>query len=187
MGTLISIHIASVVEFGTRIFNICLKILNGFQNTNRSVILRVGVYLSDSIDFALYMYSLILDNNLSTSKPTQKELDWISKRAGDNWRSLLTNLGLDLDVIMGYYNKYNGNTVNVCFEGLVFWVKGNTEEPVSYETLVKTLKDANLSSCATTLEEKQRTTLLRFIIICVLQFTWCIPGHMYTYPMILAS
>ena len=103
-----------------------------------------------------------------TSKPTQKELDWISKKAGDNWRSLLTNLGLDLDVIMGYHNKHNGNTVNVCFEGLVFWVKGNTEEPVSYENLVKALKDANLSSCATTLEEKLRTTLFRFIIICVL-------------------
>ena len=73
----------------------------------------------------------------------------------------MTNLGVDLGVILGYYSKYNGNTVNACFEGLVFWVEGNTEEPVSYETLVKALKDANLSSCAATLEEKLRTSSLR--------------------------
>ena len=123
-----------------------------------------------------------LDNTSSTSKPTQKELDWISKRAGENWRSLLTNLGVDLDVILGYYSKYNGNTVNACFEGLVFWFKGNTgsEEPVSYETLFEALREANLSSCANDLEKKLRTTSLRFIT-CVLQLygmyqAICIPN-----------
>ena len=129
---------------------------------------------------------LILGNDPGTCKPTQRELDWISKRAGDNWRSLLTNLGVDLDVIRGYYQSNSGNTINAVFEGLVFWVKGNAEEPVSYETLFEALKEANLSSCASDLEKKLRTTSLRFIT-CVSQLVWCVPGHKQTNLMIFTS
>ena len=96
-------------------------------------------------------------DDLGTGKPTQKDLDWISKRTGAKWRSLLTNLGVDYDVIEGYFQRNSGNTVNTCFEGLIFWLKGNTEELVSYQTLLEALRNSDLSSCATDLEGKLRS------------------------------
>jgi hypothetical protein len=94
--------------------------------------------------------------DLNKSKPSQKELDSISKKAGDNWRSLLTNLGVDLDVIRTHLQSNQGITKNACFEVLVLWQKGNvpSEDPVSYETLCKALRESDLSSCAAELEEK---------------------------------
>ena len=108
-----------------------------------------------------------------TAKPTQKDLDWISKRTGAQWRSLLTNLGVDYDIIEGYLQRNVGNTVNTCFEGLIFWLKGNTEEPVSYHTLLEALiRKSDLSSCATDLEEKLKSLSRLYKVLFYFVIEW---------------
>ena len=130
--------------------------------------------------YIIYIIFMILNHyhfvdEPRTAKPTQKDLDWISKRTGAKWRSLLTNLGVDYDIIEGYLQRNVGNTVNTCFEGLIFWLKGNTEEPVSYQTLLESLTKSDLSSCATDLEEKLKSLSRLYKVLLYFVIEWLAP------------
>ena len=87
-------------------------------------------------------------------KPTQKNLDQISKKVGNSWRSLLTQLGEDSATIEGFRLDAPGNTKEACFKGLVHWWNGNADEPVTWETLLKALRDADMKGYADDLEKE---------------------------------
>ena len=58
-------------------------------------------------------------------KPSEIDLDRVSKIARDKWRSLLTRLGVPLAKCKSLYEESRGNPVSACFKGLVFWREGN--------------------------------------------------------------
>ena len=58
-------------------------------------------------------------------KPTEIDLDTVSKNAGDKWRSFLTHLGVPLAKCKALFVESRGDPVSACFEGLVFWREGN--------------------------------------------------------------
>ena len=96
---------------------------------------------------------------------TQKELEFVSQNAGGNWRSLLTNLGVDFTDIERFIQKNNNNTKNACFEGLVHWLRGNAseaDEPVSFASLCSALRKSNMNACVFDLEKKRAS---RFVLI----------------------
>ena len=88
------------------------------------------------------------------SKPTQPELDLISKKVGVNWRSLLTHLGEDDAIIEGFRLNYPTHTNEACYKGLVHWLKGNADKPVTWEKLLKALRNANMTDYADDLEKE---------------------------------
>ena len=88
------------------------------------------------------------------NKPSQKDLDQISKRAGTNWRSLLTQLGEDDATIGRFQLSASGVVTDSCFKGLVHWLEGNADEPVTWETLLKALRDADMKGYADDLEKE---------------------------------
>ena len=78
----------------------------------------------------------------------------ISKKVGDKWRSLLTNLGEEEATIQGFLADSWGITTKACFKGLVHWWEGNADRPVTWETLLKALKESELKGFADDLEEE---------------------------------
>ena len=88
------------------------------------------------------------------NKPSQRDLDRISKRAGTNWRSLLTQLGEDDETIGRFKLSASGDTTEACFKGLVHWLEGNADEPVTWEMLLKALRDADMKGYADGLEKE---------------------------------
>ena len=84
-----------------------------------------------------------------SSKPTSKDLGWIADDAGGEWRSLLTNLGVDEKKLF-----HLGNTRETCFDVLSAWSRGDAKletkhpDPVTYETLSKALRQSRLNSVA---------------------------------------
>ena len=95
---------------------------------------------------------------------TEKDLEFVSQKAGDNWRSLLTNLGLGLTKIEEFLLKHTGDTRNACFKGLVHWLHGNAseaDEPVSFASLCSALRKSSMNDCASDLEKKRA---LRFVL-----------------------
>ena len=57
--------------------------------------------------------------------PSEVHLDNISKNVRENWRSLLTHLGIPLAKIKEIRGESPGDPVAVCFECLVFWQEGS--------------------------------------------------------------
>ena len=88
------------------------------------------------------------------TKPNEKNLDSISSKAGDNWRSLLTQLGVEEATIVGFLQDKSGKTSEACFKGLVYWLKGNADKPVIWKTLLKAMREANLTGYAEDLEKE---------------------------------
>ena len=95
-------------------------------------------------------------------KPTQKNLDQISKKAGYNWRSLLTQLGED-DATIDGFRLDAPSTKEACFKGLVHWCKGNADKPVTWETLLKALRDADMKGYADDLENGPERYVYRIL------------------------
>ena len=81
-------------------------------------------------------------------------MDKISKNAGFQWRSLLTQLEIDLKTMEGFLLRAPSNTIEACFNGLVHWLKGNADKPVTWETLLKALREAGMKGYADDLEKK---------------------------------
>ena len=88
------------------------------------------------------------------SKPKQKDLEKIKKKVGDKWRSLLTNLGEEEATIQGFLGDCHGSTTEACFKGLAHWLGGNADGPVTWETLLKALKESELKGFADDLEKE---------------------------------
>ena len=89
-------------------------------------------------------------------KPQQEDLSRISKKAGGNWRSLLTELGLEEASIEEFRQSSFGITSEACFKGLVHWLSGNADKPVTWEKLLKALRNSNMVGFADDLEEQLR-------------------------------
>ena len=60
-----------------------------------------------------------------TKKPSEIDLNNVSKNVGGNWRSLLTRLGVPSTKWKAFLQSNFGNTESACFEGLMFWWNGN--------------------------------------------------------------
>ena len=74
-------------------------------------------------------------------KPTDIDLDGVSRNAGDKWRSLLTHLGVPLGKYRALFEESQGNPIRACFEGLVFWREGNKPcRPPTWSVLLEALK-----------------------------------------------
>ena len=89
-------------------------------------------------------------------KPLEKDLNRISKKAGGNWRSLLVELGLKETTIEEFRQSSFGSTSEACFKGLVHWLSGNADKPVTWERLLKALRNSNMVGFADDLEEQLR-------------------------------
>ena len=73
--------------------------------------------------------------------PSERDLDDVSKNAGDKWRSLLTQLGVPMAKCKAVYEESRGNPVSACFEGLVFWRDGNEPcRPPTWSVLLEALE-----------------------------------------------
>ena len=86
-------------------------------------------------------------------EPNEKDLNKISKKAGTNWRSLLTELGVKNATIEGFLLS-KGTPTEACFKGLVYWLEGNADKPVTWETLLKALREADMKGYAEDLEKE---------------------------------
>ena len=78
----------------------------------------------------------------------------ISKKAGGNWRSLLTELGLEEATIEEFRLSSFGITSEACFKGLVHWLSGNADKPVTWENLLKALINSSMVGFAENLKEQ---------------------------------
>ena len=61
---------------------------------------------------------------------------------------MLTNLGEEEATIEGFLGNSQGSTTEACFKGLVHWLGGNADGPVTWETLLKALKQSELKGFA---------------------------------------
>ena len=126
----------------------------------------------------IFLYRVsILHLLVLKSKPSQKDLDKISKKIGDKWRSLLTNLGEEEATIEGFLVISLGKTSEVCFKGLVHWLEGNADGPVIWETLLKALKESELKGFADDLEKKITRYVLRLRVLII----YVARMHVHTY------
>ena len=74
---------------------------------------------------------------------------------------MLTNIGEEEATIEGFLDNSHGSTTEVCFKGLVHWLEGNADRPVTWETLLKALRESELKGLADGLEEKLTRYVLR--------------------------
>ena len=73
--------------------------------------------------------------------PSEIDLDRVSKKAGDKWRSLLTHLGVPSAKCNALFVESRGDPVSACFEGLVFWKEGNEPcRPPTWSVLLEALE-----------------------------------------------
>ena len=88
-----------------------------------------------------HMPSLLALFTVLTKKPSEIDLDNISKNVGGNWRSLLTHLGVPSDKCKALLQESCGSTESACFQGLVFWREGNKPcKKASWSVLLEALK-----------------------------------------------
>jgi hypothetical protein len=76
-----------------------------------------------------------------TKKPSEIDLDNVSKNVGGNWRSLLTHLGVPSAKCKALLQESSSNTESACFQGLVFWREGNKPcKEASWSVLLEALE-----------------------------------------------
>ena len=90
---------------------------------------------------------------------------------------MLTNLGEEQATIEGFLGNSQGSTTEACFKGLVHWLGGNADGPVTWETLLKALKESELKGFADDLEEELKGFVL------AAPFTYDIMWYLYTYTL----
>ena len=73
---------------------------------------------------------------------------------------MLTNLGEEEATIDGFVGDSHGSTMEACFKGLVHWREGNADGPVTWETLLKALRESELKGFADDLEK----VLTRYVL-----------------------
>ena len=74
---------------------------------------------------------------------------------------MLTNLGEEEATIQGFLGDSHGSTTEACFKGLVHWLSGNADGPVTWETLLKALRESELKGFADDLEKELTRYVLR--------------------------
>ena len=89
----------------------------------------------------LFIAVLIAFRAALEGKPSEIDLDKVSKNAGDEWRSLLTHLGVPLVKCKTLYEESRGNPVSACFAGLAYWREGNELcKPATWSVLLEALE-----------------------------------------------
>ena len=73
---------------------------------------------------------------------------------------MLTNLGEQKATIEGFLGNSQGSTTEACFKGLVHWLEGNADGLVTWETLLKALKESELKGFADDLKEELKGFVL---------------------------
>ena len=74
-------------------------------------------------------------------KPSEVDLEIVSKRAGAKWRSLLTHLGVPSSKYKALNEECRGKLADTCFEGLLFWRGGNKPcKPPTWSVLLEALE-----------------------------------------------
>ena len=68
----------------------------------------------------------------------------VSRVVGGRWKGLLVALNIKKNKIDALWQSVFGDAENACFEGLVYWKNGNASQPVTWETLLKALREAEL-------------------------------------------
>ena len=133
---------------------------------NLTVFLFVALYAFPLLTLFGFLTSLLLFNlagcisiltdHYLKEKPSEIDLDEISKNVGGGWRSLLTLLGLTMAKIRALKEENSGNLPSTCFHGLVFWREGNRPcRPPTWEVLLEALeKGAEMKEYASELKEK---------------------------------
>ena len=74
---------------------------------------------------------------------------------------MLTYLGEQKATIDGFVGDSPGSTTEACFKGLVHWLEGNADGPVTWETLLKALKESGLKGFTDDLEIELTRYVLR--------------------------
>ena len=88
-------------------------------------------------------------------KPSEIDLDKVSKNARNEWRSLLVHLGVPVVKCKALYDESLGNRISACFYGLVYWRDGNEPcKPPTWSVLLEALeKGAEMREYAQRLRE----------------------------------
>ena len=115
-----------------------LKLIRAEQETNLP---QLGtLYLIYLYFFSFTRIGSLIARYLN-EKPSEIDLDEISKEVGEKWRSLLTHLGIPLTKIKSLYENNHGNPTSTCFEGLHFWREGNEPcKPATWSVLLTALE-----------------------------------------------
>ena len=86
-------------------------------------------------------------------KPSEKDLDNISKEVGGGWRSLLMQLGVPYATIEQLLQKHSGDPSAACLNGLVLWRNGSEKYcPPTWSSLLEALRSAEKVELAQELE-----------------------------------
>jgi hypothetical protein len=86
-------------------------------------------------------------------KPSEKDLDNISKEVGGDWKSLLVQLGVPYATIEQLLQKHFGDPSAACLNGLVLWRNGSEKYcPPTWSSLLKALRGAEKVELAQELE-----------------------------------
>ena len=66
----------------------------------------------------------------------------ISKNIGGNWKILLNQLGVSHAKITSLLQENSGSVLSACWEGLVYWRKGNEQcEPATWSVLLDAMEN----------------------------------------------
>ena len=110
------------------------------------------------------MCSLFVFFTALTKKPSEIDLDNVSKNVGGNWRSLLTHLGIPSAKCKALLQESCGSSESACFQGLVFWQEGNKPcKKASWSVLLEALeKGAERGDYAETLRREVVDSATRY-------------------------
>ena len=75
-------------------------------------------------------------------------------------------LGVDIATIDGFSVSSQESATEACFKGLVHWQEGNADRPVTWETLLKALSDADMKGFVDDLEKE----LTRYVLLPLVLF-----------------
>ena len=74
-------------------------------------------------------------------KPGEGELLDVAKEVGSKYWSLLSGLDIKANKIDGWKFEYLGKPEDICFQGLLHWLKGNGKNPITWRTLLDVLSE----------------------------------------------
>ena len=74
-------------------------------------------------------------------KPSERDLDKVSKKVGGRWRSLLIYLEVPEAEIKSLFVEHDANSVEACFFGLISWLQVQSPQLATWATLVEALEE----------------------------------------------
>ena len=88
-------------------------------------------------------------------KPTEKEFrKHICRTAIGEWKAVCTLLGINKPTVQRFQEENPNSISEAFFECLCYWLEGNTDEQITWNTLLNALEDAELKQLAEELKRK---------------------------------